>query len=305
VPTGTIEGVCKQLGREMLDEFVEWQAKRHAKTLEGFGMIGAIAGDVIGSVHEGAVTKTKRFPLFTSESCFTDDTVMMSAVADVLLSDGNYTKTFHRYFHAYPDVGYGQQFKLWCELRRTKPYNSWGNGSAMRVAPIGLAFDHLKDVLAEAERCACVTHNHPEGVRGAKATAAAVFLARSRPVDKSEISSYIQTEFGYDLDVPLKRVRRTFLFDLSCAGTVPWALRAFLEADGYEDAVRNAISLGGDADTLACIAGAVAGAYYGVPRAIAEKTLSKLDVRLQSVLSKFVKRFGSDTEPDAVADSGV
>jgi ADP-ribosylglycohydrolase len=255
-------------------------------------MVGAIAGDVIGSVHEAAATKTKRFPLFTSESCFTDDTVMMAAVAEVLLDGGDYARAFHRYFRAYPDAGYGQQFKLWCELRRTEPYNSWGNGSAMRVAPVGLAFARLEDVLAEAERSARVTHDHPEGIRGAKATAAAVFLARRRPANKSEIAEYVEAEFGYDLNVPLKRVRRTFLFDVSCAGTVPWALRAFLEADGYEDALRNAISLGGDADTLACIAGAVAGAYYGVPPDIAAEALGRLDDRLRGVVARFTGRFG-------------
>src|SRR5262245_14770220 len=177
-------------------------------------MIGAIAGDVIGSAHEAAATKTKRFPLFTPESCFTDDTVLTAAVAEVLLTGGDYTQAFHQFFRAYPDVGYGGQFKLWCELRRTKPYNSWGNGSAMRVAPVGLAFASLDEVLVEAERSARVTHDHAEGIRGAKAVAAAVFLARRRP-NKRHIVEYIESEFGYRLDVPLKRVRRTFLFDVS------------------------------------------------------------------------------------------
>jgi ADP-ribosylglycohydrolase len=254
-------------------------------------MIGAIAGDVIGSVHEATATKSKRFPLFTAESCFTDDTVMSAAVADVLLSGGDYVRTFHRYFRAYPDAGYGQQFKLWCELRRREPYNSWGNGSAMRVGPVGLAFDRLEDVLAEAERSARVTHDHPEGIRGAKAVAAAVFLARRHP-EKHEISTYIEAEFGYRLDQSLKSVRRTFLFDVSCEGTVPWAIRAFLEADDYESAVRNAISLGGDADTLACIAGAIAGTYYGVPPAIEQEVLSRLDDPLRTLVSRFVERFG-------------
>ena len=258
-------------------------------------MIGAIAGDVIGSVHEAAATKTKKFLLFTPESCFTDDTVLTAAVAEVLLDGGDYVRTFHKYFRAYPDAGYGGQFKLWCELRRTEPYNSWGNGSAMRVSPVGLAFERLEDVLAEAERSARVTHDHPEGIRGAKAVAAAVFLARRRP-EKREISEYIESEFGYQLDVPLKRVRRTFLFDVSCAGTVPWALRAFLEADGYEDAVRNAISLGGDADTLACIAGAVAGVYYGVPAGIESEVLGRLDDRLREVVLRFREQFGAGTE---------
>ncbi len=254
-------------------------------------MIGAIAGDVIGSVHEAAATKTKRFDLFTPESCFTDDTVLTAAVAEVLLTGGDYGRTFQRYYRAYPDAGYGQQFKLWCDLRRTDPYGSWGNGSAMRVSPVGLAFDTLDDVLAEAERSARVTHDHPEGVRGAQAVAAAVFLARQKS-DKREIAAYIETSFGYRLDQSLRSVRRTFLFDVSCEGTVPWALRAFLEADGYEDAVRNAVSLGGDADTLACIAGAVAGAYYGVPADIEAEALGRLDDRLRGVVARFAERFG-------------
>lgn len=255
-------------------------------------MIGAIAGDVIGSVHEAAATKTKRFDLFTADSCFTDDTVMSVAVAEVLLTGGDYAKTFQRYYRAYPDAGYGQQFKHWCAIRGTEPYNSWGNGSAMRVGPVGLAFDTMAEVLAEAERSASATHNHPEGVRGAKAVAAAVFLARQRP-EKHAIADSVTAEFGYDLSVPLKTVRRTFLFDVSCEGTVPWALRAFLESDGYEDAVRNAISLGGDADTLACIAGSVAGAYYGVPAEIEAETLARLDDRLRGVVSQFRARFGT------------
>jgi ADP-ribosylglycohydrolase len=258
-------------------------------------MIGAIAGDVIGSVHEAEATKTKRFPLFTPESCFTDDTVMTLAVADALLSGGDYVRMFHRFFRAYPDAGYGGQFKLWCELRRTEPYHSWGNGSAMRVSPVAFAFDRLEDVLAEAESSARVTHDHPEGIHGAKAVAAAVFLARQR-ADKQDIADYIESTFGYQLDVPLRAVRRTFLFDVSCAGTVPWALRSFLEADDYEDAVRNAISLGGDADTLACIAGAVAGAYYGVPALIESEVLGRLDERLREVVSRFGEKFGSEFE---------
>jgi ADP-ribosylglycohydrolase len=217
--------------------------------------------------------------------------VLTVAVADVLLSGGDYIKSFHRYFRAYPDAGYGGQFKLWCELRRKEPYNSWGNGSAMRVAPVGMAFESLDDVLAEAERSARVTHDHPEGIRGAKAVAAAVFLARRKP-EKREIAEYIESEFGYRLDVPLKSVRRSFLFDVSCEGTVPRALRSFLEADSYEDAVRNAISLGGDADTLACIAGAVAGPYYGVPPDITVEVLGRLDDRLRSVVAQFGDRFG-------------
>jgi ADP-ribosylglycohydrolase len=257
----------------------------------GVIMIGAIAGDVIGSVHEATATKTKDFPLFTPDSCFTDDTVLTAAVADVLINDGNYVRTFHKYYDAYPDAGYGQQFRTWAALRKKKPYNSWGNGSAMRVSPIGHAFNKLDEVLSEAERSASVTHNHPEGIRGAKAVAAAVFLAR-QGTQKLAIQQYIETAFGYRLDQPLKSIRRTFLFDVSCEGTVPHAIRSFLESSDFEDAVRNAISLGGDADTLACIAGSIAEAYYGgVPIDIEIETLKRLDEPLRQVVRSFRNRF--------------
>lgn len=255
-------------------------------------MIGAIVGDVIGSVHEAAATKTKRFPLFTPESHFTDDTVLTLAVADVLANGGDYVSAFHRYYRSYPRAGYGGQFRRWCQLRHTEPYNSWGNGSAMRVAPVGMAFDRMTEVLAEAERSARVTHDHPEGIRGAQATAAAVFLARRKP-EKREISDHVTSTFGYRLDVPLDDVRDRFTFDVSCEGTVPWSLRSFLEADTFEATIRNAISLGGDADTLACIAGAVAGPYFGVPDDMVAETLARLDDRLRAIVTQFLSRFGS------------
>jgi ADP-ribosylglycohydrolase len=254
-------------------------------------MLGAIAGDVIGSVHEDTATKTKRFPLFTPESCFTDDTVLTVAVAEAILTGGDYVRAFHAYYRAYPDAGYGQQFRTWAELRRKKPYHSWGNGSAMQVSPVGWAFDRLDDVLAEAERCASVTHNHPEGIRGAQAVAAAVLLARQR-WDKPAIQEHVERAFDYRLDQPLSRLRRTFLFDVSCEGTVPAALRSFLESTDYEDAVRNAISLGGDADTLACIAVAVAEPYYGgVPAEIEAEAMQRMDDRLRAVVSHFRDRY--------------
>ncbi len=252
----------------------------------GIHMIGAIAGDIIGSVHEAEATKTKRFELFTADSRFTDDTVMTIAVAEVLLTRGDYVSMFHRYFDAYPDAGYGMQFLLWCAERRTRPYQSWGNGSAMRVSPVGWLAKSLDEALAEAERSARVTHDHPEGIRGAQAVAASVFLARQRP-EKQVLANYITQTFGYQLDQPLDEVRHSFLFDVSCAGTVPWAVRAFLEARDYEDTVRNAVSLGGDADTLACIAGAIAEAYYGVPPEIVRETRDRLDADLLDVLDRF------------------
>jgi ADP-ribosylglycohydrolase len=255
-------------------------------------MLGAIAGDVIGSVHEGAGTKTKDFPLFTPDSTFTDDTVLTVAVADCLLHGCDYMDALHDYFHAYPLAGYGGTFIRWAGYRLREPYNSWGNGSAMRVSPVAYAFDSLDEVLREARRSAEVTHNHEHGIRGAQATAAAVFLARTG-ASKEEIRRYTEEQFSYYLQESLDDVRPTYHFDVSCQGSVPQSLLAFLESEDFEDAVRNAISLGGDADTMACIAGAVAEAYYGgVPANIEAAVVSLLDERLRGVLTEFRGRYG-------------
>lgn len=253
-------------------------------------MIGAIAGDMIGSVYEWNSIKTKIFPLFIDESEFTDDTVLTVAVADLLLNGGEYVETFHRYFFRYPNAGYGAGFRNWCIAQNTEPYNSWGNGSAMRVSPVGYAFNDLPTVLSEAERSAAVTHNHPEGIRGAQATAAAILWARQK-WDKADMAREITSRFGYELDKSLDSVRYHYVFDVSCAGTVPWAIRSFLEAEDFEDTIRNAISLGGDADTLACIAGGIAGAYYGVPDGIRSETMNRLDGKLSKVVKDFCQRY--------------
>jgi ADP-ribosylglycohydrolase len=255
-------------------------------------MLGAIAGDIIGSVHEGAGTKTKAFPLFDPHCCFTDDTVLTVAVAECLLRHGDYAAFYHDYFHAYPDAGYGGTFFHWAAGRHRRPYHSWGNGSAMRVSPVAWAFAALDDVLDQARRSAAVTHDHPEGIRGAQATAAAVFLARSGS-DKAQIRDYVERTFGYDLRQSLDEIRPGYRFEVSCQGSVPQSIIAFLEAEDYEDAVRNAISLGGDADTMACIAGSIAEAYYGgVPGHIRETALAVLDDRLRTVVQEFTERFG-------------
>lgn len=255
-------------------------------------MIGAIAGDVIGSVHESAGTKTKRFPLFTPDSVYTDDTVLTVAVADCLLTGRSYVDAFHDYFDAYPRAGFGGHFVGWAGRRQRKPYGSWGNGSAMRVSPVAYARDTLDEVLTEAERSAAVTHDHPEGVRGAQATAAAVFLARTG-ASRDDIRSAVSDRFGYDLSARLKDIRPDYEFDVSCQGSVPQSILAFLESTDYEDAVRNAISLGGDADTMACIAGGIAEAFYGgVPTDVRAETLDRLDDRLRAVIEAFEARFG-------------
>jgi ADP-ribosylglycohydrolase len=254
-------------------------------------MLGAIAGDVIGSVHEATRTKTKAFPLFTPHSRFTDDTVLTVAVADCLLHGRDFVDAFHEYFDAYPNAGYGGTFFAWALSRRREPYHSWGNGAAMRVSPVAYAASTPEEVLEMAKRTAEVTHDHEQGIRGAQATAAAIFLARTGN-SKEQIKQTIEERFGYFLDETIDELRPTYPFDVSCQGSVPQSIIAFLESDGYEDAVRNAISLGGDADTMACIAGAIAEAFYGgVPEEIRARTLAALDERLRGVVEEFVERF--------------
>jgi ADP-ribosylglycohydrolase len=254
-------------------------------------MLGAIAGDVIGSVHEHTATKSTDFELFVSSSRFTDDTVLAVAVADCLLNGLNYVDAFHDYFLSYPNAGYGLRFFQWASAGRRDPYNSYGNGAAMRVPAVGYAFDSLEQVLAEAARSAEPTHNHPEGIRGAQAVAAAVFMAR-HGATKRRMREALEAEFGYNLRDSLDQLRPTYEFDVTCQGTVPVALIAFFESDDFEDAVRKAISLGGDADTIACITGAVAEAHYGgVPSHIAEPAWAALDDRLRNVVEQFCARF--------------
>jgi ADP-ribosylglycohydrolase len=254
-------------------------------------MLGAIAGDIIGSVHEGAGTKTTNFPLFVPRSRFTDDTVLTVAVADCLLTGSSYVDKLHDYARAYPKCGYGLRFIHWVYEGRREPYNSWGNGSAMRVSPVAFAFETLEEVVKQARATAEVTHNHPEGIRGAEATAAATFLAR-QGASKKEISEVVERQFGYDFGLTIARIRPTYEFNESCQGTVPQAITAFLESEDYEDAIRLAISLGGDADTLACIAGGIAGAFYGgVPQHIAVPAWELLDDRLRDVVTRFCAQF--------------
>jgi ADP-ribosylglycohydrolase len=250
-------------------------------------MLGAIAGDIIGSVHEFLGQKTKEFPLFVPESRFTDDTVLTVAVADCLLTSSPYLDKFREYALSYPNRGYGVGFWHWVKSESRQPYNSWGNGSAMRVSPIAFAFPTLEEVLKEAKASAEVTHNHPEGIRGAQATAVATFLARQGE-SKHKIRSAIEKQFQYDLSRSTASIRHTYSFNESCQGTVPEAISAFLESEDYEDAIRLAISLGGDADTLACIAGGIAGVFYGgVPGHIPTHAWALLDEPLRKTVQRF------------------
>jgi len=258
----------------------------------GVPMVGAIAGDIIGSAYEGRRTKTTDFELFTSYSRFTDDTVLTVAVADCILNGKDYARTFKEYGRRFPHAGYGGMFKRWLWSDSLLPYHSFGNGSAMRVSPVGFACSTLEDMLAEAKRSAEVTHNHPEGIKGAQAIASAIFLARVGS-SKKEIKDYIEKNFGYDLGRTLDQIRPTYRFDDTCQGSVPQAIIAFLESEDYEDAVRKAVSLGGDADTLACMTGGIAQAYYKqVPGYIVAKVRELLDKDLLAVVDEFNRRYG-------------
>ena len=254
-------------------------------------MLGAIAGDIIGSIYEGLPIKSKNFPLFEDRSAFTDDTVLSVAVAHSILSGQDYAESLKNFGRRYPRAGYGGTFRRWLLASDSAPYNSWGNGAAMRVSPVGFAFESVEDVLIEAARSAAVSHDHPEGIKGAQATALAVFLAR-KSASKEEIQTEISDRFAYNLDRKLDDIRGGYVFDVSCEGSVPESILAFLESEDFEDAVRNAVSLGGDADTMACIAGAVAHAYYGpVPDEIESQVRRRLTPDLLQVLNQFDARF--------------
>ena len=255
-------------------------------------MIGAVAGDIIGSVYEGNPIKSTEFPLFGKHSRFTDDTVLTVAVAYATLSGIDYGNALKAFGRKYPFAGYGMSFYQWLFADDSSPYNSWGNGSAMRISPVGFAFDTIDDVLDQAHRCAEVTHNHPEGIKGAQATALAIYLGRSGR-KKSDIQQQISERFTYDLDRKLDDIRPHYRFDISCQGTVPEAIIAFLESENYEDAVRKGISLGGDSDTIGCIIGGIAQAYYGkIPVDIINETRKRLPEEFLEIIDRFNERFG-------------
>ncbi len=257
-------------------------------------MIGALAGDIIGSVYERFPLKTTTFPLFHSHCRFTDDSVMTIAVADAILTGAEYAASMKRWGRKYPDAGYGGSFFRWIFQDDARPYHSWGNGSAMRVSPVGWAFDTIDDVLREAENTAEVSHDHPEGIKGAQAVALAVFLARTGQT-KDAIRHEISSRFGYHLDRTIDAIRPTYTFDVSCQGSVPEAMIAFLESSNYEDAVRKAVSLGGDSDTLACIAGSIAEAFYrDISDDLRRTAQAFLPEEMLDVLTAFEQQFSSN-----------
>ncbi len=254
-------------------------------------MIGAIAGDMIGSVYEFHNIHTTDFPLFSQNSFFTDDTVMTVATAKAILTDGDYGHWYRELGRAYPDAGYGGMFRRWLQSSDPQAYNSFGNGSAMRVSPVGFAFDSEEDVLAEAERSALVTHNHPEGIKGAQAMVLAILRCREG-VSQADLRREIGERFGYDLTRTTDQIRPGYKFNETCQATVPEALTAFFESTSFEHAMRLAISLGGDSDTLACIAGGMAQAFYkGVPEEVEGEVRSRLPKTLLTIMDDFLVKF--------------
>lgn len=261
-------------------------------------MIGAIVGDIVGSVYEWNNIKTKEFPLFQDKCFFTDDTVMTIAVAEGLMNGGekdDFIDAMKTYGRIYPDAGYGGRFGRWLMTDSREPYHSWGNGSAMRTAAVGWWFDSLEETQAMAALAAGVTHDHPEGIKGAESAATAIFLAWTGH-SKAEIKEYVEREFGYDLSRTLDEIRPGYRFTESCQGTVPQAIIAFLESTDFEDAIRNAISLGGDSDTLAAITGSIAEAAYGVPQWIQDQAWEYLDEPLRDVLRRWRKALSRRSE---------
>lgn len=256
-------------------------------------LLGAIAGDVIGSVYEFAPYRATDFPLFSPGSKFTDDTVMTVAVASWLImgDKANLPYIMQEYGHAYPWAGYGGMFFDWLVQNNPVPYNSFGNGSAMRVSPAGWVCDTLADTIKVATETAEVTHNHPEGIKGAQATAACIFLARTGST-KQQIKEYVETTFGYDLSKSCDEIRTTYKFNETCQDTVPQSIIAFLESTDWESSIRLTVSLGGDADTMGAITGAIAEAYYGgVPDEIAKEVVKRLPEPFITVMINFYDKF--------------
>jgi len=229
--------------------------------------------------------------MYLPESRFTDDTVLAVATADAIMSEAPFGFKYKEYFRRYPHAGYGKGFTKWAQSRDSGPYGSWGNGSAMRVAPVGWAFSTLEQTLEKAHESAVCSHDHPEGIKGAKAVAGAIFLARMGR-GKAEIREWISKNIGYELDIDLVKLRETYKFDSSCQGSVPQALAAFFAGNSFEEAIRLAVSIGGDSDTIACMAGSVAEAHFGgVPENFALPAWKILPKDLREIIVNFYKKY--------------
>lgn len=257
--------------------------------LKPLKLIGALAGDIIGSVYEKHNIKITKFPLFTERSRFTDDTVLTIATASKLINNSNYVKEYQIFGRKYQKSGFGPDFKTWIFSGDPKPYNSYGNGAAMRVSPIGYANESLAYVMKEAKSSAEITHNHPEGIKGAQAVASAVFLAKNG-ASKKDIRDFINFNFNYNLSRKIDDIRLTYNFDVSCQGSVPEAITAFLESNDFENAIRIAISLGGDSDTIASITGGISEAFYKeIPEEIMHNVIKLIPDEFLSILIDFTK----------------
>lgn len=259
-------------------------------------MLGAIVGDMIGSKYEFDNVKTTDFDLFPHGCRFTDDTVMTLAVARWLMEDASHSPEMlvacmQQLGRRYPSAGYGGNFRRWLFRKDPLPYNSWGNGSGMRVSPVGLYADTLDEALQLARISAEVTHNHPEGIKGAQAVAAGMFLCREGKT-KDEIREYVETTFGYDLSRSIADIRPGYSFDVSCQGSVPEAITAFLEGNTFEEVVRLAVSLGGDSDTIACMAGAIASCRYPISLDVVGKCDDLLTNELRGIKDDFLRMVG-------------
>ena len=271
-------------------------------------MLGAIIGDIVGSIYEFNNIKTKDFPFFTDEKEYTDDSILTIATADWLLHGGNSADYYFKYASDYPcPMGsYGSMFVEWiCKAQKgiMVPYNSCGNGSAMRVAPVGWAFATKEEILTAAEQSAACTHNHPEGIKGAKAVALCIFLARNG-MSATDIRKVITEDFGYDLSLSVDKIRPRYSWEGldgkisggTCQGSVPEAIVCALEAENFEDAIRNAISLGGDSDTIGCITGGIAEALFGIPAETRDTGLKFLPYKLKHIVNEFESKFGPNND---------
>ena len=257
-------------------------------------MLGAIVGDIVGSVYEFDNHRSKDFPLFQKDSKFTDDTILTIASADALMGNWDFAAKYREYARMYPS-SYGNSFHSWIHDDTAGPYNSFGNGSAMRVSPIAWFLHHDHRVMLIAERSAEVTHNHPEGIKGAQATAMVVYWARNG-VPRNRIRRDLEERFGYDTSTSVEELQETYEYNETCQRTVPEAFRCFYEATDFEDAIRNAISIGGDSDTVAAIVGSMAEAKWGVPQEIGREALGRLDDKLRDTYEKFVSRYMPATQ---------